>query len=305
MAFSPIARPKAALAMALAGLVLASVGAGGAHAQTFGVYGEATTDYAYIDSNGVHPGVRRDCVDPSKSWCGGGFRSSTNGYSTASVNTQQGVISGSVSAANAPPPSRVRSAASADGSWWDEFSVDGGGLPANTMVDLQLTVDLAVSGFLASFNSPPPYTRVQASINLGGADAPATAFTALFADGSSVGVGYLKVRVDTPFTLWGRFFTLTGVDETPLDFGSASGAANYFVDVIGIEALQAASARGFAALNSSGSLPTLITASGHDYSSAAAAGGVPEPATWAAMLVGFGGLGAMLRRRRRQVALDA
>lgn len=33
------------------------------------------------------------------------------------------------------------------------------------------------------------------------------------------------------------------------------------------------------------------------------AGGVPEPATWAMMLVGFGGLGAMMRRHRSQVAL--
>lgn len=30
---------------------------------------------------------------------------------------------------------------------------------------------------------------------------------------------------------------------------------------------------------------------------------VPEPATWAMMLVGFGGLGAMLRRKRRQLAI--
>ncbi len=29
-------------------------------------------------------------------------------------------------------------------------------------------------------------------------------------------------------------------------------------------------------------------------------GGVPEPATWAMMLVGFGGMGALLRHRRRQ-----
>jgi hypothetical protein len=34
-------------------------------------------------------------------------------------------------------------------------------------------------------------------------------------------------------------------------------------------------------------------------------GGVPEPATWGLMLVGFGGLGAVLRRRRGQAALTA
>ena len=34
-------------------------------------------------------------------------------------------------------------------------------------------------------------------------------------------------------------------------------------------------------------------------------GGVPEPATWAMMLVGFGGLGVAMRRTRRQRALTA
>lgn len=36
-----------------------------------------------------------------------------------------------------------------------------------------------------------------------------------------------------------------------------------------------------------------------------ASAGVPEPATWAMMLVGFGGLGALLRRRRSEAALLA
>ena len=35
------------------------------------------------------------------------------------------------------------------------------------------------------------------------------------------------------------------------------------------------------------------------------AGGVPEPGTWAMMLLGFGGLGAILRRRRGMAASAA
>ena len=34
-------------------------------------------------------------------------------------------------------------------------------------------------------------------------------------------------------------------------------------------------------------------------------GGVPEPASWAMMLVGFGGMGALLRSRRTRAALAA
>jgi hypothetical protein len=33
--------------------------------------------------------------------------------------------------------------------------------------------------------------------------------------------------------------------------------------------------------------------------------GLPEPATWAMMLLGFGAIGASLRRRRRRIAAAA
>jgi hypothetical protein len=46
-----------------------------------------------------------------------------------------------------------------------------------------------------------------------------------------------------------------------------------------------------------------ITAAGSLTSGAL--GAVPEPATWAMMLVGFGGLGSVLRSRRRQAPLAA
>ena len=38
---------------------------------------------------------------------------------------------------------------------------------------------------------------------------------------------------------------------------------------------------------------------GLDNISLTQSGGLPEPASWALMLTGFGGLGAMLRKRRR------
>jgi len=46
----------------------------------------------------------------------------------------------------------------------------------------------------------------------------------------------------------------------------------------------------------------LTAASGATFGTLPGGGGVPEPASWALMVVGFGGLGAVLRRRRIQLA---
>jgi hypothetical protein len=45
-----------------------------------------------------------------------------------------------------------------------------------------------------------------------------------------------------------------------------------------------------------------VVANGAKYNFEVAAGGVPEPATWALMILGFGSAGAMLRRRRLAAA---
>src|SRR5512140_1687008 len=84
-----------------AALALGVTGAGLAHAQAYGTDGSASTTYQFIDSNGVHPGANFDCafVPPGGTpWCGGGVRSSSTGWSTATFDAQQGVISGGVHA---------------------------------------------------------------------------------------------------------------------------------------------------------------------------------------------------------------
>jgi hypothetical protein len=47
---------------------------------------------------------------------------------------------------------------------------------------------------------------------------------------------------------------------------------------------------------------SFTTLSGHDYSTGAGVSGVPEPSTWALMLIGFAGLGFAGYRRRTRLA---
>lgn len=48
-----------------------------------------------------------------------------------------------------------------------------------------------------------------------------------------------------------------------------------------------------------------FSSTGNSFEFDSLAGGVPEPTTWALMIVGFGGAGALLRRRRRAGAAVA
>ena len=91
-------------------------------------------------------------------------------------------------------------------------------------------------------------------------------------------------------------FTLTGTNPI-LDFNTI-GLNNLYwvVDVAGY------SADGKTLINTGrvGATLCVTRECGHE---GGGGGEVPEPATWAMMLMGFGGLGAMLRRNRRQAAL--
>ncbi len=60
-----------------------------------------------------------------------------------------------------------------------------------------------------------------------------------------------------------------------------------------------------AALNAADPNGPLITANDFSITNSLGTGGVPEPASWALMILGFGAAGAMVRNRRRAVRLAA
>jgi hypothetical protein len=80
-------------------------------------------------------------------------------------------------------------------------------------------------------------------------------------------------------------FTVTGGTGSTLDLGPVNGTT----DVAGAD-LRECSNLACTTILATGPVGATLT------------GGVPEPATWAMMIIGFGGVGAVIRRRRGQTA---
>lgn len=81
-------------------------------------------------------------------------------------------------------------------------------------------------------------------------------------------------------------FTVTGGTGSMLDLGPVNGTN----DVAGAD-LRQCSSLACTTILATGPIGATLTG-----------GGVPEPATWAMMIIGFGAIGAVLRRRRGQMA---
>ncbi len=90
--------------------------------------------------------------------------------------------------------------------------------------------------------------------------------------------------------------TLSGITYIGVHYGNGGGSPD------GTAFFEIDAAPGTTALTLN---PPFVATSNLVVYSTGGGGGVPEPATWAMMLVGFGGLGALLRHRRHQNAIAA
>jgi len=89
-----------------------------------------------------------------------------------------------------------------------------------------------------------------------------------------------------------------GVSYTGTQLGLISGAAN--------GAQTAANTNGVFVFSFSAPVTSVtFSSSSNSYEIASIEAGVPEPAVWGMMLVGFGGMGAAMRARRKQAAATA
>ncbi|MDB5436644.1 MAG: hypothetical protein JWR47_2901 [Phenylobacterium sp.] len=155
---------------------------------------------------------------------------------------------------------------------------------ANT---LDFVVQLAAGETFHDTNDPQHHALTfdlvgNPTITISGLGSPFTASTPQAA-GSTSAAGFgtfdyvinLPKGSDDPSSF---SFKATGAGPLTLDFNTVGANQIYFTTDI------------FGANGNTGNIGAILQTGG----------GVPEPASWALMLVGFGGLGAALRHRRRQ-----
>ena len=124
----------------------------------------------------------------------------------------------------------------------------------------------------------------------------------LSSQGHDNGMAHLRITVDTPIRAFAFFFGTP--DATNVNFAFSNGDAAVFASSAAPGLYD--TPHFFGVISDTSFTSLLITAPDTDgfnhlnvseaYVGQAA---VPEPSTWAMMLLGFGGLGAMLRSRRR------
>jgi len=134
------------------------------------------------------------------------------------------------------------------------------------------SIDVLGTDYVASTSDPNSFVKIQVSSGY-------STFEIQGRNNAGAYFGFTTQRVTND----GPYFSTTDLPLQPQLLAMSPGSLSFFHETI--NGGRAASGYGDAAL--------------------AAGGGVPEPATWAMMIGGFGMAGAMLRRRRSQVALAA
>lgn len=152
-------------------------------------------------------------------------------------------------------------------------------------------VGLTNSGDVGTFPGPP--SAVASNWDYNGVGRVGTSFTATFSSPVTEVAFYEEVNQDDNLTL-SLFNGSTALGSLVLPNGFGNNGTLYGVqELAGFDKIVATVSvvdNGYYALNDF--TFTQITA-----------GGVPEPATWAMMLLGFFGLGVLARRRRSHAAL--